>query len=44
MSVPPKAANPYHPNVYILILFLPEGRAGKAWKPSNNAMLFLPPN
>lgn len=40
----------HHSNVFILtfnfifILLLSEGRAGGAWKPSDKAMLFLPPN
>jgi hypothetical protein len=33
----------YHPNVFILILSLTEGRAGIAWEPSDNKMLFPPP-
>jgi hypothetical protein len=33
---------PYHHNVFIFTLFLPEGRAGVAWEPSNK-MLFFPP-
>jgi hypothetical protein len=34
---------PYHHNVFTFTLFLPEGRAGVAWEPSNKMMLFLPP-
>jgi hypothetical protein len=34
-------ATPYHHNVFTFILFLPEGRAGVAWEPSNKIMLFL---
>jgi hypothetical protein len=33
----------YHTNVFTPILFLSEGRAGIAWEPSNDKMLFLPP-
>jgi hypothetical protein len=36
-------ATPYHHNVFTLTLFLPEGRAGVAWEPSNKIMFFLPP-
>jgi hypothetical protein len=36
-------ATPYHHNVFTFTLFLPEGRAGVAWEPSNKIMLFLPP-
>jgi hypothetical protein len=36
-------ATPYHHNVFTFTLFLPEGRAGVAWEPSNKMMLFLPP-
>jgi hypothetical protein len=35
-------ASPYHHNAFVFILFLPEGRAGVAWEPSNKMMLFLP--
>jgi hypothetical protein len=28
-------ATPYHHNVFTFTLFLPEGRAGVAWEPSN---------
>jgi hypothetical protein len=35
--------NPFHHNVFTFTLFLPEGRAGVAWEPSNKMMLFLPP-
>jgi hypothetical protein len=35
-------ATPYHYNVFTFTLFLPEGRAGVAWEPSNKMMLFLP--
>jgi hypothetical protein len=34
---------PYYHNVFTFTLFLPEGRAGLAWEPSNKMMLFLPP-
>jgi hypothetical protein len=34
-------ATPYHHNIFTFTLFLPEGRAGVAWEPSNK-MLFLP--
>jgi hypothetical protein len=34
-------ATPYHHNVFTFTLFLPEGRAGVAWEPSNKIMLFL---
>jgi hypothetical protein len=36
-------ATPYHHNVFTFTSFLPEGRAGVAWEPSNKMMLFLPP-
>jgi hypothetical protein len=36
-------ATPYHHNVFTFALFLPEGRAGLAWEPSNKMKLFLPP-
>jgi hypothetical protein len=36
-------ANSYYHNVFTFTLFLPEGRAGVAWEPSNKMMLFLPP-
>jgi hypothetical protein len=36
-------ATPYHHNVFTFTLFLPQGRAGVAWEPSNKMMLFLPP-
>jgi hypothetical protein len=36
-------ATPYYHNVFNFTLFLPEGRAGVAWEPSNKMMLFLPP-
>jgi hypothetical protein len=36
-------ATPYHHNVLNFTLFLPEGRAGVAWEPSNKMTLFLPP-
>jgi hypothetical protein len=36
-------AIPYHHNVFTFTLFLPEGRPGVAWEPSNKMMLFLPP-
>jgi hypothetical protein len=36
-------ATPYYHNVYTFTLFLPEGRAGVAWEPSNKMMLFLQP-
>jgi hypothetical protein len=32
---------PYHHNVFTFTLFLPEGRAGVAWDPSNKIKLFL---
>jgi hypothetical protein len=35
-------ATPYYHNVFTFTLFLPEGRAGVAWEPSNKMMLFLP--
>jgi hypothetical protein len=35
-------ATPYHHNVFTFTLFLPEGRAGVTWEPSDK-MLFLPP-
>jgi hypothetical protein len=35
-------ATPYHRNVFTFTLFLPEGRAGVAWEPSNkHDALFL---
>jgi hypothetical protein len=34
-------ATPYHHNVFTFTLFLPIGRAGVAWEPSNKIMLFL---
>jgi hypothetical protein len=34
-------ATPYHHNVFTFTLFLPEGRPGVAWEPSNKIMLFL---
>jgi hypothetical protein len=34
-------ATPYHHNVFTFTLFLPEGRAGVNWEPSNKIMLFL---
>jgi hypothetical protein len=34
-------ATPYHHNVFTFTLFLPEGRAGVAWEPSNKIMLSL---
>jgi hypothetical protein len=34
-------ATPYHHNVFTFTLFLPEGRAGVAWEPSNKILLFL---
>jgi hypothetical protein len=36
-------ATPYHHNVFTFTLFLPEGRAGVAWEPSNKMILLLPP-
>jgi hypothetical protein len=36
-------ATPDHHNIFTFTLFLPEGRAGVAWEPSNKIMLFLPP-
>jgi hypothetical protein len=36
-------ATPYHHNVFTFTLFLPEGRSGVAWEPSNKIMLFLSP-
>jgi hypothetical protein len=36
-------ASPYQHNVFTFTLFLPEGRAGVAWKPSNKMLLFLLP-
>jgi hypothetical protein len=36
-------ATPYHHNVFTFTLFLPEGRAGIAWEPSNKIIFFLPP-
>jgi hypothetical protein len=35
-------ATSYYHNVFIFKLFLPEGRAGVAWEPSNKMMFFLP--
>jgi hypothetical protein len=35
-------AIPYYHNVFTFTLFIPEGRAGVAWEPSNKIMLFLP--
>jgi hypothetical protein len=40
-KIPLSEANPYHHNVFTFTLFLPEGRAGVAWEPSNKIMLFL---
>jgi hypothetical protein len=34
-------SHPYHHNFVTFTLFLPEGRAGVAWEPSNKMMLFL---
>jgi hypothetical protein len=34
-------ATPYNHNVFIFTLFVPEGRAGVAWEPSNKIILFL---
>jgi hypothetical protein len=34
---------PFSHNVFTFTLFLPEGRVGVAWGPSNKIMLFLPP-
>jgi hypothetical protein len=34
-------ATQYHHNVFTFTLFIPEGRAGVAWEPSNKIMLFL---
>jgi hypothetical protein len=34
-------ATPYHHNLFTFTLFLPEGRAGVAWEPSNKIMLYL---
>jgi hypothetical protein len=36
-----KAFTTHHPNVFILILSLSEGRAGIAWVPSNKMLFFL---
>jgi hypothetical protein len=36
-------ATPYHHNVFTFTLFLPEGRVGVAWEPSNKMMLSPPP-
>jgi hypothetical protein len=36
-------ATSYYHNVFTFTLFLPEGRAGVAWEPSNKIILFLPP-
>jgi hypothetical protein len=36
-------ATSYYHNVFTFTLFLPEGRAGVAWEPSNKMTLFLPP-
>jgi hypothetical protein len=36
-------ATSYYHNVFTFTLFLPEGRAGVAWEPSNKITLFLPP-
>jgi hypothetical protein len=36
-------ATPYYLNVFTFTLFLPKGRAGVDWEPSNKMMLFLPP-
>jgi hypothetical protein len=35
-------AIPYYHNAFTFTLFLPEGRVGVAWEPSNKMMLFLP--
>jgi hypothetical protein len=35
-------ATPYYHNIFTFTLFLPEGRAGVAWEPSNKMMIFLP--
>jgi hypothetical protein len=40
-KIPLSEATPYHHNVFTFTLFLPEGRAGVAWEPSNKIMLFL---
>jgi hypothetical protein len=32
-------ATPYYHNAFTFTLFLPEGRAGVAWEPSNTMML-----
>jgi hypothetical protein len=34
---------PYYRNIFTFTLFLPEGRVGVAWEPSNKILLFLPP-
>jgi hypothetical protein len=36
-------ATPYYHNVFTFTSFLPEGRTGVAWEPSNKMMLFLLP-
>jgi hypothetical protein len=33
----------YYHNAFTFTLFVPEGRAGVAWEPSNKKMLYLPP-
>jgi hypothetical protein len=40
-KIPLSEATPYHHNVFTFTLFLPEGRAGVAWEPSNKIMLML---
>jgi hypothetical protein len=37
-------ATPYYHNVFTFTLFLPEGRAGVAWEPSNKMIFFLSPS
>jgi hypothetical protein len=38
-----EASTTNHNNVFTLILPFSEGRAGKAWEPCNNILLFLTP-
>jgi hypothetical protein len=38
-----QTSTPYRPNVSAFILPVSEGRAGKAWEPSNKSIPFLSP-
>jgi hypothetical protein len=43
-EVRPELLKSYTSFGFTFTLFLPEGRAGVAWEPSNKMMLFIPPN